>query len=71
MRYLLLILGSILLLNSCSSLRGSIYQEEPVGIGPGYPYLKKSPCACLQIKPKEGLPDWFKNKDDIMYWLKA
>ena len=42
-------------LNAC----GSIYEKEPVGIGPDYAELKKSPCACLQLKKAPALPVWF------------
>lgn len=37
---------------------GSVYEQEPVGIGPDYSELKKSPCACLEIKKAPILPDW-------------
>ena len=38
---------------------GSIYEKEPVGIGIDYSELKKSPCACLEVKLMPGLPEWF------------
>lgn len=38
---------------------GSIYEKEPVGIGPEYSELKKSPCACLELKKAPQLPEWF------------
>ena len=38
---------------------GSVYEKEPVGIGPDYAELKKSPCACLQLKKAPALPVWF------------
>ena len=38
---------------------GSIYEKEPVGIGTDYSELKKSPCACLEVKLMPGLPEWF------------
>lgn len=38
---------------------GSVYEKEPVGIGPDYSELKKSPCACLQIEKAPELPSWF------------
>lgn len=36
----------------------SIYEEEPVGIGKDYSELKKSPCACLELKKAPELPEW-------------
>jgi len=38
---------------------GSIYEKEPVGIGTDFSELKKSPCACLELKLAPGLPEWF------------
>ena len=38
---------------------GSIYEKEPVGMGTDYSELKKSPCACLELKLAPGLPEWF------------
>jgi len=38
---------------------GSLYEKEPVGIGPNWEELKKSPCACLQLKKAPELPAWF------------
>ena len=38
---------------------GSIYEKAPVGIGPEYSELKKSPCACLELKKAPELPEWF------------
>lgn len=37
---------------------GSIFEQEPVGIGPDISELKRSPCACLQLDLKPGLPEW-------------
>lgn len=37
---------------------GTIYEPEPVGIGREYSELKKSPCACLELKKAPQLPDW-------------
>lgn len=37
---------------------GSIHEKSPIGIGTDYGDLKKSPCACLQIKLEPGLPEW-------------
>ncbi len=36
---------------------GSIYENPPVGIGREFSELKKSPCACLELK-KASLPAW-------------
>lgn len=52
---LLGILGLIVLMAAC----GSVYEKEPVGIGPDYSELKKSPCACLELKKAPKLPEWF------------
>ena len=43
-----------LILGAC----GSIYEQEPVGIGKDYSELKKSPCACLELKKAPELPEW-------------
>lgn len=54
----ILVLGTVIfatLLVSC----GSLYEKEPVGIGTDYSELKKSPCACLEVKLLPGLPEWF------------
>ena len=51
--YLFLILGGLLVI-AC----GTIYEPEPVGIGREYSELKRSPCACLEIKKAPQLPDW-------------
>ncbi|MCP4395152.1 MAG: hypothetical protein GY804_12935 [Alphaproteobacteria bacterium] len=45
----------LLILAGC----GSVYNPEPVGIGPDAAELKASPCACLQIETLPGLPEWF------------
>lgn len=37
---------------------GSLYEPEPVGIGRDYSELKKSPCACLELKKAPVLPEW-------------
>ena len=37
---------------------GSLYEQEPVGIGRDYSELKKSPCACLELKKAPQLPEW-------------
>ena len=41
-------------LNAC----GSIYEKEPVGIGPDISELKRSPCACMLLKLPSDLPEW-------------
>lgn len=48
------IFGLCALLSAC----GSIYEKEPVGIGPDISELKRSPCACMLLKLPSGLPDW-------------
>lgn len=53
--FTLTVLGIIALVAAC----GSVYEPEPVGIGPDYSELKKSPCACLQIEKAPELPAWF------------
>lgn len=37
----------------------TIFSKAPVGIGPEYSELKKSPCACLELKKAPELPEWF------------
>ncbi len=46
---------AVVILAAC----GSIYEKAPVGIGPEYSELKKSPCACLELKKSPKLPEWF------------
>lgn len=48
------VLGICALLSAC----GSIYEKEPVGIGPDLNELKRSPCACMLLKLPADLPDW-------------
>lgn len=50
----LFILGLTIFAAAC----GSVYEKEPVGIGPDYSELKKSPCACLELDKVPALPDW-------------
>ena len=38
---------------------GTVDEKEPVGIGPDWSELKKSPCACLQLEKAPALPAWF------------
>ncbi len=37
---------------------GSVYEKETVGIGPDYSELKKSPCACLELKRVPKTVSW-------------
>ena len=48
------IIGFCAVLSAC----GSIYEKEPVGIGPDISELKRSPCACLLLKLPADLPEW-------------
>ena len=48
------VVGLCAVLNAC----GSIYEKEPVGIGPDISELKRSPCACMLLKLPADLPDW-------------
>jgi len=57
-----LLVTTLLLLNGC----GSIYQVEPIGIDKHNEALKKSPCACLEVKTIRELPDFmFYDTDDV------
>ena len=47
------VIGLCVSLNACS-----IYEKEPVGIGPDISELKRSPCACMLLKLPADLPDW-------------
>ena len=51
---LVLLILSAVILGACNSL----YEKEPVGIGTDYSELKKSPCACLELKKAPELPEW-------------
>lgn len=53
------ILFLVLFCSFLSGCYGSYYEAEPVGIGKQPEELKMSPCACLQIDLKPGLPGWF------------
>ena len=57
------LIGLVLfLLNGC----GSIYQINPIGIDEHEEALKKSPCACLEVKTIRDLPDFvFYDTDDV------
>ena len=52
--YITLVIGAVVLA-AC----GSVYEKSPVGIGVEYSELKKSPCACLELKKAPELPEWF------------
>ncbi len=52
--YMSLVLFAIVL---CAC--GTVYEKAPVGIGPEYSELKKSPCACLELKKAPEVPEWF------------
>ena len=52
--YIALVVGAVVLA-AC----GSIYEKAPVGIGTEYSELKKSPCACLELKKAPEVPEWF------------
>ncbi len=51
----LLVLLGVFVLAAC----GSVYEKEPVGIGPDYSELKQSPCACLKLEKAPQLPAFF------------
>ncbi|MDR3126056.1 MAG: hypothetical protein LBT92_00290 [Rickettsiales bacterium] len=36
---------------------GSMYNSDPVGVGYDANELKLSPCACIRLETKPGLPD--------------
>lgn len=57
MKKVLFIFIFSLLASSCDS----IFEKEPVGIGSDYSELKRSPCACLQLDKKPGLPEWMRS----------
>ncbi len=50
----------LLVLAVCAAVAacGSIFEYEPVGIGPDIAELKRSPCACMQLDLKPGMPEW-------------
>ena len=54
----LLIFG-VLVLVAFLMACGSLYEKEPVGIGPDYSELKRSPCACMEVELLPDLPEWF------------
>ncbi|MBR7158677.1 MAG: hypothetical protein IKD08_03225 [Alphaproteobacteria bacterium] len=48
------LIGLSFLAVSCASE----YQPQPRSIGKDPSELKRSPCACLKIETKPGLPEW-------------
>ena len=50
----LAVAGLTMFLSAC----GSLYAQEPVGIGRDISELKRSPCACLLLKLPKDLPAW-------------
>ncbi len=50
---------SLFLLIAVSGCGGTLYDADPVGVGYDVNELKMSPCACLEIETKPGLPEWF------------
>ena len=46
---------AFIILASC----GTMYDPDPVGVGFDANELKLSPCACMQIELKPGLPEWY------------
>ncbi len=53
-KIIFLVVALVALIAGC----GSIWDTESVGIGTDFTELKKSPCACIQLENKPGLPDW-------------
>jgi hypothetical protein len=49
----------LLAVAALSACAGSIYETDPVGVGYDANELKLSPCACIQVETKPGLPEWF------------
>ena len=47
-------LGLLVVLSACASN----YEPGAVGIGQDPAQMKLSPCACLKIETKPGLPEW-------------
>lgn len=50
-----LVMAFLLTVAAC----GSHMQPMPVGPGRGAHEMKFSPCACLKIETKPGLPEWY------------
>jgi hypothetical protein len=59
--YALLLVSILAALSGC----GSIYDPEPVAIGPDPSELKRSPCACLELKLEKTLPEWFVSEQAV------
>ena len=53
-----ILIFSVLVLVAFLMACGSLYEQEPVGVGTDYSELKKSPCACLELKKAPALPEW-------------
>jgi uncharacterized protein YceK len=49
------VLFAIAVVSGC----GSMYNADPVGVGYDANELKLSPCACIQLEMKQGLPEGF------------
>jgi hypothetical protein len=49
---------AVLVVAFVAGCSGSIYETDPVGVGFDANELKLSPCACLEIDTKPGLPEW-------------
>ncbi len=45
----------LLLVSGCG---GQMYEPDPVGVGYDVNELKMSPCACIKVDTKPGLPEW-------------
>jgi len=54
-KIIFLVIALVALVAGCS---GSIWESESIGIGEDFSELKQSPCACIQLENKPGLPDW-------------
>lgn len=37
---------------------GSRIEPQPIGVGRDTSELKESPCACIKLETKPGLPEW-------------
>ncbi len=51
----LLAISLLLIVSSCG---GHMYEPDPVGVGYDVNELKMSPCACIKVNTKPGLPEW-------------
>ncbi|MCK5296633.1 MAG: hypothetical protein KAJ75_07060 [Alphaproteobacteria bacterium] len=59
----LISIGICIVVAGCSS----IYESKPIGIGRDPAEMKMSPCACMLVKQKTGLPEWFVSEEKISY----